>query len=293
MQVRFWGVRGSIAVPGPTTVRYGGNTTCIEIQTNSGERLILDAGTGIFPLARAIASEGPLSVHIFITHTHWDHIQGLPFFAPLFGADNRIRIYGAFDPVSGRGIDDILSVQMQHRFYPVAESELKADVKSISLQEGEQVRVGEATVTPVVMNHPVINFGYRIEADGQSLFFTGDHEPFENDHDPSGEAYAARQQQIDVLQGRLVEAIRGVDMLIADSSYTEEELASRHGWGHGTHDSSIALAKAAGAKTLVMTHHEPMRSDDALDELYLEITKTHKDDHLQLVMAHEGLVLEP
>lgn len=292
MQVRFWGVRGSIAVPGPTTVRYGGNTTCIEVLTNSGERLILDAGTGIFPLARAITSDGPLSVHIFITHTHWDHIQGLPFFMPLFGAGNCIRIHGAFDPVSGRGIDDILSVQMQHRFYPVGESELKADVKSISLQEGERVRIGGATVTPVIMNHPVINFGYRIEADGQSLFFTGDHEPFSNDHDPMDAAHAARQRQIEALQGHLVEAIRGVDMLVADSAYTEEELASRRGWGHGTHDSSIALAKAAGVKTLVMTHHEPMRTDDALDELFLEVRKRHGHE-LELVMAHEGMVLEP
>ncbi|HXH65476.1 MAG TPA: MBL fold metallo-hydrolase [Mariprofundaceae bacterium] len=292
MQVRFWGVRGSIAVPGPNTVRYGGNTTCIEVLTNSGERLILDAGTGIFPLARALASEMPLSAHIFITHTHWDHIQGLPFFTPLFAPGNRVRIYGAFDPVAGRGIDDILSVQMQHRFYPVGENELKADVKSTSLQDGEQVRIGGATITPVVMNHPVINFGYRIEADGQSLFFTGDHEPFGNDHDPSSAAHARRQKQVEELHGRLIEAIRDVDMLIADSAYTEDELASKRGWGHGTHDSSIDLAKAAGIKTLVMTHHEPTRSDDALDELFLKIRKRH-GHKLELVMAHEGMVLEP
>jgi phosphoribosyl 1,2-cyclic phosphodiesterase len=292
MQVRFWGVRGSIAVPGPGTVRYGGNTTCIEVLTNSGERLIMDAGTGIFPLARAIASDAPLTVHILITHTHWDHIQGLPFFTPLFSPENHIRIYGAFDPVSGRGIDDILSVQMQHRFYPVGENELKADVKCTSLQDGDQVRMCGITVTAVVMNHPVINFGDRIEADGQSLFFTGDHEPFANAVDPANAAHARIAQQLEALQARLVEAVRGVDMLIADSAYTEEELATKRGWGHGTHDASIALAKAAGVKTLVMTHHEPTRTDDALDELFLQIRKRHGHE-LELVMAHEGMVLEP
>lgn len=279
MRVRFWGVRGSIAVPGPSTVRYGGNTTCIEVLLNGGERLILDAGTGIFPLARSLSPKQQLPVHIFISHTHWDHIQGLPFFTPLFVSGNHINIYGALDSQSGRGIDDILSVQMQHRFYPVGENELKADVQCISLLDGEQVRIGEAVVTPVRMNHPVIDFGYRIEADGQSLFFTGDHEP-------SDKAHADDRRQV------LIEAIRGVDMLIADSAYTEEEFPSKRGWGHGTHDSSIDLARDAGVRTLVMTHHEPCRTDDALDELFLEVRKRHSHE-LELVMAHEGMVLEP
>jgi len=292
MQVRFWGVRGSIAVPGPSTVRYGGNTTCIEVLMNSGERLILDAGTGIFPLAQSLLSEMPLQAHIFITHTHWDHIQGLPFFIPLFVPGNQISIYGAYDPISQRGIDEILSVQMQYRFYPVRESELKAEVKSVSLQDGQKVQVGGAVITPVMMNHPVIDFGYRIEGDGQSLFFTGDHEPISNIYGPSDEPYDQYEQLVQERRQGLIEAIQGVDMLIADSAYTEDEFASKQGWGHGTHDSSIDLARAAGVRTLVMTHHEPTRTDDALDGLFLEIRKRH-GHKLELVMAHEGLVLEP
>lgn len=293
MRVRFWGVRGSIAVPGPSTVRYGGNTTCIEVLMNSGERLVLDAGTGIFPLAQSLLSEMPLQTHIFITHTHWDHIQGLPFFIPLFVPGNQVSIYGAYDPISQRGIDEILSVQMQYRFYPVRESELKADIKSISLKDGQQVKIGGAVITPVMMNHPVIDFGYRIEGDGQSLFFTGDHEPISNIYNSSDEPYAQYEQLVEDRRQGLIKAIQGVDMLIADSAYTEDEFASKQGWGHGTHDSSIDLAMAAGVRTLVMTHHEPTRTDDVLDELYLKIRKQHGNKGIELVMAHEGLVLEP
>ncbi len=292
MQVRFWGVRGSIAVPGPDTVRYGGNTTCIEVLLDDGERLILDAGTGIFPLAQSLVPAMPLSTHIFISHTHWDHIQGLPFFTPLFVPGNHVSIYGAYDPVSQRGIDEILSVQMQYRFYPVRESELKAEIDSISLRDGEQVRIGSAVVTPVLMNHPVVDFGYRIEADGKSLFFTGDHEPIANIYDADDEGYAQYEQMAEQRRQGIVEAIRGVDMLIADSAYTEAEFAAhKRGWGHGTHDSSMALASAAEVGTLVMTHHEPTRSDDALDALFADIQARHVGD-TRLVMAREGLVLD-
>lgn len=292
MQVRFWGVRGSIAVPGPDTVRYGGNTTCIEVLLDDGGRLILDAGTGIFPLAQSLAPTMPLSAHILISHTHWDHIQGLPFFTPLFVPGNRVSIYGAYDPISERGIDEVLSVQMQYRFYPVRESELKAEIHSVSLRDGEQVQIGSARVTPVLMNHPVVDFGYRIEADGKSLFFTGDHEPVGNIYAPDDEGYAAFEEMAEQRRRDLVAAIRGVDMLIADSSYTEAEFdGGKRGWGHGTHDSSIALAKAAGVGMLVMTHHEPTRSDDALDALFADIRARHTDGP-ELVMAREGLVLD-
>lgn len=293
MQVRFWGVRGSIAVPGPNTVRYGGNTTCIEVVMHNGERLILDAGTGIFPLSHSLLSSMPLKAHIFITHTHWDHIQGLPFFIPLFVPGNHISIYGAYDPISQRGIDEILSVQMQYRFYPVRECELKAGIKYISLQDGEQVCIGDIQITPVMMNHPVINFGYRIEGDGQSLFFTGDHEPPPNIYDSSDDEFDQYEQLVEERRQGLVDAIRGVDMLIADGAYTEDEyISTKRGWGHGTHDSCIAMAKAAGVKTLVLTHHEPMRSDDVLDEMFQKIRELHQDG-LEIVMAYEGLHLEP
>ena len=126
MKVRFWGVRGSIASPGPDTIRYGGNTTCIEVRGDDGTLVILDAGTGIFPLSRALLKEMPVSANIFITHSHWDHIQGLPFFAPLYVEGNQINIYGAFDALTDRGIEHVMEVQLQHTYFPVSEAEMRA-----------------------------------------------------------------------------------------------------------------------------------------------------------------------
>ena len=177
MKVQFWGVRGSIPSPGPHTMRYGGNTTCIEVRGDDGSLVILDAGTGIFPLAQELLRKMPVKANIFITHTHWDHIQGLPFFTPIFIPGNTVRIHGAFDVVSGRGIEQVMEVQMQYSYFPIREAELKATIEYETLNVGVPVSVGSLTVTPLMLNHPVVNFGYRVDGDGKSMFFTGDHEP--------------------------------------------------------------------------------------------------------------------
>jgi len=295
MKIKFWGVRGSIPSPGPATVKYGGNTTCIEVRTDAGELIILDAGTGIFPMAQSLYSEFPLTAHIFNTHTHWDHIQGLPFFVPFFVPGNRVKIYGAEDPVSQKGISEILSVQMQYRFFPIREAELKADLEYFSLKEGEKVTVGDATITPAMMNHPVINFGYRIDCNGKSIFFTGDHEPWRNIYKPDQpEDYAEYQTLIQQKNQALLEVIEGVDVVIADSSYTPDEYMQKIGWGHGTFDSSIQIAKKAKAKRLYFTHHEPTRSDNALEAVYDEALSrnTRKKGDPEYFLAREGMEIE-
>jgi phosphoribosyl 1,2-cyclic phosphodiesterase len=270
MKVKFWGVRGSIPSPGPKTVRYGGNTTCIEIRTDNNELIILDGGSGIFPLAQTLLKELPVTAHIFNTHSHWDHIHGLPFFIPIFIPGNTIRLYGSFDPVSGEGPERIMAVQMQYSYFPVSEAEMKSRIDYQVSMPNEPVQVGSATVTPTLLNHPVINFGYRIDCNGKSVFFTGDHEPHTNIYSPDDEGYAEYQSLIEEQRQSIVEAIRGVDVLIADSAYTVEEYPSKKGWGHGTFDSSIELARAAGAKILYCTHHEPTRSDDELEKVFAE-----------------------
>ena len=265
MKIRFWGVRGSIASPGPKTVRYGGNTTCIEIRTDSNELIIIDAGTGIFPLSQTLLGELPLTANVLITHSHWDHIQGLPFFIPNFIPGNVLRLHGAFDPVSGKGVEEVMSVQLQYSYFPVREAELKARMEYVTLTPEQGIQLGSATVTPYMLNHPVINFGYRIESAGKSVFFTGDHEPPYNIYDKTDDAFAEYQQFVDEKADSITRAMQGVDVLIADTSYTEQEYPAKQGWGHGTFNSSIQYARQARARVLFCTHHEPTRSDDALE----------------------------
>ncbi|MBK7050500.1 MAG: MBL fold metallo-hydrolase [Rhodoferax sp.] len=275
MKVRFWGVRGSIASPGPKTVRYGGNTTCIEIRTDNNELIIIDAGTGIFPLSQTLLAELPVTANVFITHSHWDHIQGLPFFIPNFIPGNLLRLHGAFDPVTGKGVEQIMAVQLQYSYFPVREAEMKANIEYVTLAPEKSIQIGSATVTPYLMNHPVVDFGYRVEAHGKSVFFTGDHEPPFNIYEPGEEAYAEYQSFVDEKSESILRAMRGVDVLISDSSYTEQEYPTKKGWGHGTFNTSIEYAKKAGAKVLFCTHHEPTRSDDALDAVFNQVLADH------------------
>ncbi|BCO26979.1 ribonuclease BN [Rhodoferax lithotrophicus] len=275
MKIKFWGVRGSIASPGPSTVRYGGNTTCIEIRTDRNELIIIDAGTGIFPLSQSLLGELPVTANVLITHSHWDHIQGLPFFVPNFIPGNTLRLHGAFDPVSGKGIEQVMSVQLQYSYFPVREAEMKARIEYVTLAPDQSIQIGSAKITPCLMNHPVVDFGYRIEADGKSMFFTGDHEPPLNIYEPSDPDYAEYQSFIDEKTANIMRAMSGVDVLIADCSYTTAEYSSKKGWGHGTFHSSINYAKQAKVKTLFCTHHEPTRSDDALEQAFAQVLQEH------------------
>lgn len=294
MKLKFWGVRGSIPSPGEKTRRYGGNTTCIEIRTDDNELIILDGGTGIFPLAQTLLKELPLTAHIFNTHSHWDHIQGLPFFIPIFIKGNTIKLYGAYDPVSGSGPERIVNVQMQYSYFPVREVEMQSGFEYIALMPNQSVEVGAATVTPLLLNHPVVDFGYRIDCKGKSIFFTGDHEPHFNIYDVGDEGYEEYQSLIEEQRSSIIEAIRGVDILVADSAYTLDEYAAKKGWGHGNFDSCIELARDAGAKMLFCTHHEPTRSDDDLEKVFAEALGRHAGvaGKLDIRLAREGLEID-
>lgn len=294
MKIKFWGVRGSIPSPGPHTARRGGNTTCIEVRSDAGELIILDAGTGIFPLAQSLLKQLPVRANIFITHSHWDHIQGLPFFTPFFIPGCSARIHGAYDVVNSQGIERIMDVQMQYSYFPIREAELKARVEYQTLDIGEAVEVGDATVTNTLLNHPVIDFGYRVDCNGKSMFFTGDHEPWYNIYEESDEGYAEYQALVEEKQRHMDETLRGVDVLIMDCSYTVEEYPSRKGWGHSTFDYAIDLARRAGAKRLVCTHHEPTRSDDELERVFAEALARHprQPGDPEVLLSAEGMELE-
>lgn len=291
MQFKFWGVRGSIATPGSTTVEYGGNTTCIEIRTQNNDLIILDAGTGIHPLGQQLLKQLPINAHIFISHTHWDHIQGLPFFAPIFIPNNNIQIYGGLDPVTNEGIERALGVQLQYSYFPIREAELNANIKYNTIKPEESVSISEAKITPTLLSHPVLNFGYRVDCDGQSIFFTGDYEPIFNIYDKDDPEYDEYQSFIDQKQQQIALAIKGVDALIIDSSYTDEEYTQKKGWGHGTYESAIKLATEAGVKKLYFTHHEPTRTDEQLDKIYHQLTEQYNNLDFELLLAKEGHII--
>lgn len=292
MKLTMWGVRGSIPSPGPHTVRYGGNTTCLEVRSDDDSLIILDAGTGIFPLAQSLLAKLPVTANIFITHTHWDHIQGLPFFVPIYIPGNQLRIHGAYDIVSMQGIEQIMDVQMQYSYFPIREAELKAAIEYVTLTVGVPVSVGDARVTPVLMNHPVTNLGYRVECNDKSLFFTGDHEPWRNIYSPEDAEYDDYQAMMEQRQTELDQAIGPVDILVCDAAYTQAEYPPKVGWGHGSFDTAIAMAQRVGAKRLICTHHEPTRSDDELERVFAEALSRHPVLACEILLAREGLTIE-
>ena len=294
MKVLMRGCRGSTPVPGTETIKYGGNTTCIEVTTDAGDRLIFDAGTGIREVGLGLLANPPIECAIFITHTHWDHIQGLPFFVPLFVPGSKVNIYGGFDPVYRKSLEDILTQQMQYCYFPVRENELKADITYTSLRERETVQYGSATVTNIVLNHPVLNYGYRVEADGGTLFFTGDYEPPTNIYEDDEEESEDYEDIIAMQKELLVDFLQGVDALIIDAQYTDSEYPDKVGWGHGTYTKCIELAEAVGVPRLYMTHHDPTRTDAALDKIYADIlaSRSNLQDGPEIIMASEGLTFD-
>jgi len=291
MRFRFWGVRGSIASPGPRTVRYGGNTTCIEVRTNQNALLILDAGSGIYPLGESLRGPESVEAHLLITHSHWDHINGLPMFEPLFNPLTRCHVYGGPEDQTGRSIEHVLAVQFQNSYFPVSEAQLAAALDFRTLTDAEAFEIADARVRTVLMNHPIPNFGYRIECGGKSLFFTGDHEPFFNPHPANTPRFSEHQVRIDQRSAAIEAALKDVDALIVDCTYTQSEYPQKTGWGHGTFDSALALAKRVGARHLYCTHHLPNRSDDELEAVFAAFLADHAGQirGLDITLAYEGL----
>jgi phosphoribosyl 1,2-cyclic phosphodiesterase/CheY-like chemotaxis protein len=283
MRVRFWGVRGSIAKPGPSTVRYGGNTSCVEVISDSGTRLVIDCGTGAHGLGQELMAEPqPLTGHILISHTHWDHIQGIPFFAPLFARGGRWDFYAPQG--FGESIRETLAGQMEYTYFPVTPEAFGAEVHYHDLAEGS-FALGDVLVRTRFLNHPALTLAYRIEADGGSLVYACDHEPHSR--------AAAVGEELPAGQDALhAEFLAGADLVIHDAQYTVAEYDSKLGWGHGTPDYAIAVCAAAGVKRLAITHHDPLRDDLALDRLVEEVRARAPPHAPELFAAAEGVEIE-
>ena len=258
MHVRFWGTRGSIPRPGTTTLRYGGNTSCVEVRTNAGTLIVLDCGTGSYGLGQKLLTEPPVSGHMLITHTHWDHIQGFPFFVPLFIPGNEWSVYAPRG--LGGKLEETLAGQMEYSYFPVTLETLSATIHYQDLTEGE-LQVGDARVVARFLNHPSPALGYRIEADGCSVAYITDHEPHSPHMDESTGLPVHKEDQ------RHIEFLADTDLIIHDSQYTATEYVDKVGWGHTAMESSVAFAVGAHAKRLALYHHDPLRSDDELDEI--------------------------
>ncbi len=251
-KINFWGVRGSIPCPGASTVRYGGNTPCVDMEVG-GERLIFDGGTGLRVLGQSLLGKMPVKAHIFFSHSHWDHIQGFPFFVPAFIKGNTFKIYGAVTP-NGVTIKQRLNDQMLHPNFPVPLQIMQADLQFKDLEIGEKLVIGDIIIENAKLNHPGEAVGYRVNWRGKTAAYITDTE-----HLPDG------------LDENVFRLAYQADIAIIDCTYTDEEYydakSSKVGWGHSTWQEAVKLAKAAEVKKLVIFHHEPLHDDDFLDRI--------------------------
>jgi diguanylate cyclase (GGDEF)-like protein len=256
MQVRFWGTRGSIPTPGHRTSIYGGNTSCVEVCTADGTTIVLDCGTGVRMLGLdMLRRPGPHRIHLLIGHTHWDHIQGFPFFTPAFLPGAELNIYGS--AAFQRSLEDSLSGQMQYSYFPVKLHELASRLHYTELEEGF-FRIGKVLVEIQYLNHTAPTIGYRLSADGATVVYVTDHEPFSNSASPP--FYHPGDQ-------RHIEFLQGADLVIHDAQYTTEEFRTKLGWGHSPADYATDVAIAAGAARLALFHHEPTHDDHAIKQI--------------------------
>jgi phosphoribosyl 1,2-cyclic phosphodiesterase len=272
--VRFWGVRGSLPTPGSSTARYGGNTTCLELRI-AGEIIIIDAGSGISPLGTALIDEfgmNPISIALLNTHTHWDHIQGFPFFIPAYMHQNRIRVIGR-DP-SPKSLESIFGKMMDgDNCFPIPLEGMKCQISFDHLKPDGQKEYALEKVkfSTCPTNHPGGCLGYRFDTPTGSLVFLSDHET-EGPDEP-----------------RIREFIHGADILIADTQYTPKEIETRRGWGHGCFRSVVSLAISAGVKDLYMTHHDPAHNDDFIDRMLTDARElVPESSKMNVFAATEG-----
>ncbi|HYN11204.1 MAG TPA: MBL fold metallo-hydrolase [Burkholderiales bacterium] len=269
--VRFWGVRGSIACSGPRTARYGGNTSSLEVRC--GERLLLfDAGTGIRYLGNALETSERLEADLYFTHTHFDHVCGLPFFRPVFQPRNRIRLW-AGHLAGGMTLRRVMNEFMMPPLFPVPPEVFRAEIEYRDFSAGETLDAGPGiALRTAALNHPDGATGYRVEYAGRSLCYLTDTE-----HVPGA------------LDANILALMAGADLVIYDCMYTDEEYERYVGWGHSTWQEGVRLCRAAGAKRLVVFHHDPEHDDDMLDGVAREVAAALPGS----LVAHEGLVLEP
>jgi len=261
MRIRFWGVRGSIATSGSEFAKFGGNTTCVEIEAGD-QRLIIDAGTGLRPLGEKLSAQARLlgrevSATMLFTHLHWDHIQGFPFFGPAYQPTTELDLYGPLEEDDVTTLADVLTAQMTPPTFPIGLDAMAASKRFHVIGDQDVVELGDLVVRARSLSHPQGSLGYRVDYRGRSLCFATDTE-----HPSDGSVDEA-----------LLDLARGVDLFVCDAQYTEAEYEGRaagpprRGWGHSTYVAAARTARAAGARRLVLTHHDPNHDDEVVEAI--------------------------
>lgn len=300
MKVRFWGVRGSIPVPGRSTSRYGGNTSCVEVRPKGAAPIIIDAGTGLRRLGKSLMEEafrdGKGKTSILISHTHWDHVQGLPFFSPLYRAGNQVHIFARQRDMH---LEAVFSQQNDLPYFPVPLTAMHADMHFHELIEGARFDIGRAKISSARLNHPWVAIAYRIDVDGASVTYCADTAPFADIL--FGREFIVQAPSLDEplppdvaaelakMRADVVALAKGTDLLIYDTQFTRDEYRMRPHWGHSHPDDAIAIARDAGVKHLCLYHHAPLRSDDENDAILAKYRAATEGDRFRLTSAYEGL----
>jgi phosphoribosyl 1,2-cyclic phosphodiesterase len=253
MKLRFWGTRGSIPVPGKDTVAYGGNTSCVEISLESGVKIIIDSGTGIRPLGEHLLAQGEsVNIHLLVTHIHWDHVNGFPFFAPIHSPGTKIAVDGS--PSCMKGLTLPFENKIHDGFFPVRFNDLKAEIIYLDKLKHGPLQIDEVTVDTIPLQHPQGGVGFRFRKGNKTFVFITDNELAQDSY---GEKDA----------NDYIAFCKDADILVHDAQYLPEEISKRRGWGHSDYITAFNLAAKAHAKRLVLFHHDPSRNDFAVSEI--------------------------
>ncbi len=300
MQITFWGVRGSYPVPGPNTVRYGGQTSCIEVRSAANDCLVIDAGTGLRELGGKLAREqvagGPTHYHLFLSHVHWDHIQGLPFFEPAHLDGTIISIYAL--RTAAEDLRQVIGGITRHEFFPMPLDEVPADFEFHEVMPKITIRVAGFWIEPVALNHPFGAIGYRISADGASWAYICDTAPFcdvlhKQHFLPELPTLTEDdRRRLGQLERDLVECLQGTDTVVYDTHFLPEEYEKFPHWGHSTPDHALDICAESQVRRLVLYHHAPGHDDALMDEVDAKYRKLGLECGVEVVTSQEHMVLD-
>ena len=298
MDITFWGVRGSYPVPGRETVRYGGQTSCVEVRTASGQTIVIDAGTGLRALGQKLAREArgvAGTHHILLSHVHWDHIQGLPFFEPAYVPGTRIHVYALL--TAADELQQVIGGITRHEFFPMSLSAVPAEFEFHEVEPRARLHLGDVEVLPIALNHPFGAVGYRCDADGTSVAYVSDTAPFTDvlhkQHFLPGLEPLTDDDRaaLERMQAELIEAIRGCDTVIYDTHFLPEEYARFPHYGHSTPEHALDIVAGNGVRRLILYHHAPSHTDDQMDEIAARYRALGAQRGVDVITACEGMRL--